>query len=76
MFVPCPGNSEDIVDLGLIDCHLFLQQKTKTKQTICDQQGIAVEGSGSATMVSHVQVPVQQGKENSLIEGKTKFGGP
>lgn len=53
-----------IVDLKLIDCQLFLQQKRvyfgSTKN--CN--------SGFASLVSHVQVPNENGEVNSLRGGK------
>ena len=47
------------------DCQIFLQQR-------CVYVGSAENySSGSTTMVSHVQVPTEPGKENIFIEGRT-----
>lgn len=60
-----------IIDLKQTDWHLFLQLKKKKKAWSGSAENCS---SGSATMVSHVQVSAQQGK-NSFLEGKRKTEG-
>ena len=57
------------VDLKQIDCQLFLQQR---RIYLGSAENCHL---GSASMVSQMQVPALQGKENTFIEGKRKLGG-
>lgn len=56
------------VKLKQIDCWLFLQQKWVYLESTMNWN------SWFATMVSHMQIPSKNGKENSFIKGKRKLG--
>jgi len=57
------------IDLKQTDCHIFLWQRWAHCRSAenCNQ--------GTEIMVSHVQVPAKQVKEDPFIEGKNKLGG-